>query len=153
MRQALACGLVVLTAVLLGPVGLRADEAAALAWVAKHGGTVTRAEKKPGRPVVGVDLRFRKVTDAELKELAHFDALQTLDLRRTKVTNAGLKELAKLKALHTLDLSRTQVTDAGLNELANLKSLRVLYLYHTHVTAAGVAELRKALPKCSIYHG
>jgi internalin A len=95
MRRALAGGLVVLAAVLLGPVGLRADEAAALAWVAKQGGTVTRDEKQPGRPVVGVSLRYQNVTDAGLKELAPLKSLQSLDLRFTKVTDAGVAELRK----------------------------------------------------------
>ena len=47
----------------------RADEAKAVKAVEKLGGKVTVDDKRPGKPVVGVDLSNTKVTDAGLKEL------------------------------------------------------------------------------------
>jgi hypothetical protein len=73
MHKALVGGLVALSTVLAYPVGLRADEAAAVAWVTQHGGKIARDDKQPGRPVIKVDL-YRiggsQVTDARLKELS-----------------------------------------------------------------------------------
>ena len=80
----------------------RADEAEdkAVARVKEFGGTFTRDNKAPGKPVVTVDLGNTKVTDAGLKELAALKNLTTLNLYRWhKVTDAGLKELAALKNL------------------------------------------------------
>src|SRR5262245_41939792 len=79
---------------------------------------------EPGRPVVRLNLRFRRVTDADMKHVAVFKRLQTLDLLRTKVTDVGLKELAGLTELEELHLGSTKVTDAGLKELVGLDKLR-----------------------------
>jgi hypothetical protein len=75
----------------------RADDAEdrAVAFVEKLGGTVTRDAKAPGKPVVRVSLALKKVTDAELKNLAALKNLTALGLIRTKLTGAGLKELQK----------------------------------------------------------
>ena len=73
-------------------------------------------DKQPDKPVVGVDLRHTKVTDAELKALKEFKSLQDLDLSYTRVTDAGLKELKELKSLQRLHLGDTRITDfAGWN--------------------------------------
>ena len=117
-------GAVMLLACLSGAAW--ADEASAVKAVEKLGGKVTRDDKLPGKPVIGVNLPA------------------------TKVTDAGLKELKDLKQLTTLDLFFTGVTDAGLKELKELKQLTTLYLGHTLVTADGVADLQKALPGCKI---
>ena len=153
----------------------RADEASAVKAVENLGGKVTRDDKLPGNPVIGVNLGGLfpgKVTDAGLKELKDLKQLNTLDLYGTPVTDAGLKELADLKQLTTLNLSGTQVTNAGLKELKDLKQLTTLKLRNvtdaglaelkdlkqltslnlgaTGVTADGVADLQKALPGCKI---
>jgi hypothetical protein len=84
----------------------RADEAEdkAVAFVKEHGGTVGRDDKAPGKPVVKVGLRDKRVTDAGLKELAPLKSLTTLELPFTTVTAAGLKELQK--ALPKCEISR-----------------------------------------------
>ena len=101
-------------------------EATAVNAIEKLGGRITRNGKLPGKPVIEVDLRS------------------------TKVTDAALKHLAELKNLQTLDLRGTQVTDAGLQDLAAFKNLTSLDLFATGVTQAGGAALRKELPKCDI---
>ena len=117
-------GAVMLLACLSGAA--RADEASAVKAVEKLGGKVTRDDKLPGKPVIGVNLAG------------------------TGVTDAGLKELKDLKQLTTLYLNMTGVTDAGLKELKDLKQLTSLILTATKVTDDGVADLQKALPGCKI---
>jgi hypothetical protein len=51
-----------------------------------------------------------------------------------------------------LDLAKTELTDSGLKELANLKHLTLACLCETKATDAAVEALRKALPKCFIFH-
>ena len=51
-----------------------------------------------------------------------------------------------------LDLAKTDVADAGLKELAKVKNLSSLCLCETKVTDDAVEALRKALPKCFIFH-
>ena len=118
---------------------VRADDAEdeALALVNKLNGKVTRDVRAPEQPVVAVDLNFKEITDAGLKELAALKSLTSLDLRFTETTDAGLKELAALKNLTALDLRLTKITDAGLKELAALKNLTTLKLYSEKVTNAG----------------
>ncbi len=155
--------------------GWSADaEAKGVAAVERLGGTVTRDEERPGKPVVEVHLGFSQATDADLKELAGLKRLQVLALPHTAVTDAGLKELAALPALRKLYLNDTGVTDAGMKELARLRSLQTLYLggtavsdaglkqlaalkglqslkvHSTSVTAEGVKELKAALPALDI---
>ena len=69
----------------------RADEAEgkAVALVKKLGGAVMRDEKKPGKPVVHVDLSRTKISDAAVKELATFKQLQKLDLERAGSVRYG----------------------------------------------------------------
>src|SRR3954452_6604591 len=77
--------------------GEAADKAVAL--VEKLGGSAKRDAKKAGRPVISVELRNTKATDADLKELAVFKQLVSLCLDNTQVTDTGLKELAAFKQL------------------------------------------------------
>lgn len=93
-------------------------EESAIAFVEKLGGTVTRDETQPGRPVIDVSLRGTNATDADLKEIAPFKNLTTLDLSLAPVTGAGMKELAPFKNLTYLFLADTKVTDEGMKELA-----------------------------------
>jgi hypothetical protein len=151
-----------------------AEQKKAVAEVHKLGGKVQIDDKRPGKPVIAVDLRGCNVTDGGLKHLRRLTELQRLNLRDTKVTDAGLKHingltrlwmlcldgtrvtddgvkhLKGLTQLQELGLERTEVTDAGLEHLKGLKQLSALYLWGTKVTDAGVKELQEALPKCDI---
>src|SRR5207249_4172664 len=99
-------GAVMLLACLSGAA--RADEASAVKAVEKLGGNVTRDDKLPGKPVIGVNLGGTQVTDAGLKELKDLKQLTTLFLNHAQVTGAGLKELKDLKQLTSLALHNTQ---------------------------------------------
>ena len=96
MSRFMLCG-VVSWLILASPAAGRADDAEdkAVEFVKGLKGEVTRDEKLPGKPVVGVKLNFMQVTDAGLKELAPLTNLTTLSLSGTRVTDAGLKELQK----------------------------------------------------------
>jgi hypothetical protein len=63
--------------------------------VKELGGKVTRDERAPGKPVVGVNLGGKAVTGAGLKELAAFKHLTTLNLSDTDVTDADLKQAVR----------------------------------------------------------
>ena len=117
-------GAVMLLACLSGAA--RADEASAVKAVEKLGGKVTRDDKLPGKPVIGVNLCSTRVRDADLKELKDLKQLTSLQLGGGRVTDAGLKGLKDLKQLTSLNLGSTKVTDDG------------------------VADLQKALPGCKI---
>src|SRR5438477_11668371 len=97
LMRTMLVGAVMLLACLSGAA--RADEASAVKAVEKLGGKITRDDKLPGKPVIGVNLTGTKVTDAGLKELKDLKQLTSLILAKTKVTDAGLKELKQLKQL------------------------------------------------------
>src|SRR2546421_3958738 len=104
MRRMLV-GAVMLLACLSGAA--RADEASAVKAVENLGGKVTRDDKLPGKPVIGVNFGHPKVTDADLKELKNLKQLTSLNLGWAKVTDVGLKELKDLKQLTSLSLTYT----------------------------------------------
>ena len=86
-------GAVMLLACLSGAA--RADEASAVKAVEKLGGKVTRDDKLPGKPVIGVVLNRTRVTDASLKELKDLKQLTHLNLIHVKVTDDGVADLQK----------------------------------------------------------
>ena len=136
------------------------------------------SQLEPGSPgiIVGVGLRYRDLTDAELQPLSSIRELVWLDLNdtavgddglfhlsgltglkrlrldETQITDAGLAHLAGLTQLEQLNLYKSPITDAGLVHLAALANLKELSLQRTQVTAEGVAKLQKSLPKCQIAH-
>jgi hypothetical protein len=114
--------LLALLCILCSSAPVRADaEDKAVEAIKKLGGSVMRDDNAAGKPVVRVDLRGTKTTDADLKELKEFKSLRTLDLFNTKVTDAGLKELKEIKSLRILYINKTEVTNDAVKEL--LKAL------------------------------
>src|SRR4051812_29428864 len=99
-------------------------ESRAVRALTKLGGEITLDQKKPEKPVIGVLLRGREITDAALWDLDAFPRLRTLELPEARITDAGLKEIAGVKELQSLDLSHTRITDAGLKHLAPLEQLQ-----------------------------
>jgi hypothetical protein len=83
----------------------KAAEDSAVAALEKVGAGIRRDEKRPGKPVLWVDLTNKtQVTDADLKGLKDLKSLQLLNLGVTRVTDACLKDLKDLKSLRTLNL-------------------------------------------------
>ena len=150
---AMLLGLLVVTSNAVGEnkVVERSDaEKKAIAAIKKLGGKVTLDEKKPGKPVISVDLNYTKVADAGLVHLQGLTKLQTLRLIASNVPDAGLVDLKDLTELQVLWLYKTKITDTGLVHLKGLTELQSLELYNTKVTEAGVKKLQSELPKCRI---
>ncbi|QEL18400.1 alpha/beta hydrolase family esterase [Limnoglobus roseus] len=72
--------------------------------------------------------------------------------RFEKWKDGVVPELPMPESSFGLDLAKTEVADSGLKELAKLKHMTALALCETKVTDAAVEVLRKALPKCFIFH-
>ncbi len=106
------------------------------------GGTVTIDQGNVYKPVIGVDLHHKHVTDAQLDSLRVLPALRVLNLSATNVTDEGMKVVGGLTKLQTLQLNETAVGDAGLAELRGLTDLHELSLYHTRVTDEGLTHLK-----------
>src|SRR5215213_9503780 len=83
LMRTMLVGAVMLLACLSGAA--RADEASAVKAVENLGGKVTRDDKLPGKPVIGVHLHEIWVTDAALKELKDLKQLTWLSLTVTQV--------------------------------------------------------------------
>lgn len=129
---------------------LRAMREIGLLHLHRDGAGTNDSRPKSVEDVVALSVRYSKVGDAGLKELAPLKNLTKLNLEHTKVTDAGLHHLAAFPKLRSLDLRDTQVTDEGLKHLVGLSELRELFVAQSKVTDAGVFALRKALPKCRI---
>src|SRR5712691_11471173 len=82
LMRTILVGAVMLLTCLSGAA--RADEASAVKAIENLGGKVTRDDKLPGKPVIGVNLGGTKVTDAGLKELKDLKHLTSLNLGWTK---------------------------------------------------------------------
>jgi internalin A len=127
------------------PTVARVDEAEdrSVAFVKKLGGRVYRADYKPGRPVIGVDLVQSKITDAGLGQLAGLRELTKLQLHNTSIGDTGLQELAVFKQLQELTLDGTKISPAGLRALAGLNQLSWLGLGPKQINDATLETLRK----------
>jgi Leucine-rich repeat (LRR) protein len=100
----------------------------ALRAVQKIGAFVTRDEKTPGRPVIGVDFYFDGFKGSPLPLLQRFPHLRTLGLARWFPSDSEFQELAKFKELHTLKVGYGSLTVVELKSLLVLKELRSLDL-------------------------
>ena len=97
-------------------------------------------------------LNGTKITDAGLKHLLGLSNLSALGLNGTAVTDAGLERLKGLTRLKYLSLSGTKITDAGTKHLTGLTKLDNLIIEFTKVTDEGAKALKRALPKCKVWH-
>ena len=123
-------------------VPLPADRRGQIAGaVQKLGGHVTFDAKAPGVPLVGIDLHYSRVRDADLEMIDGLATLRTLNLYGTRITDAGLAHVTGLAGLQTLHLNDTGITDAGLQHLQGLTNLRELGLNQTRVTDQGLRHL------------
>ena len=118
-----------------------ADEATAAAALKKLVVRIQRDERQPNKPVIAIYLGGRKITDADLKNLASFPQLQSLSFYQTKISDTDLKLLGDLKQLQQLGLTGIGLTEAGLKNLAALEHLKTLNLYGTKITGPGFKNL------------
>src|SRR5687768_7942225 len=89
----------------------KAERERAIAAIKKLGGAVEVDATKPGRPVVGVNLKHIKEVDASLEHLQGLTDLGRLSLRDTRVSDDGMRYLKGMTNLEVLELGRTKVTD------------------------------------------
>src|SRR5262249_32936678 len=129
-------------ALLLSAQAARADEASAIKALEKRGATFTPAFPRPGRPVIGVSLLNKKVSDEDLVPLRDLKGLQRLDLYATPVADTGLAHVKDLTTLRYLDLGKTRVTGKGLAHLKGHTNLEEVLLRETKVDDAGLAYLK-----------
>src|ERR1043166_211196 len=88
----LAAALLLFTRSSACAAGDNAEQDRAIAKIENLGGKVELDEKRPGKPVIKVDLRRTKVTDGDLEILKGFTHLRSLNLRSLLgVTDAGMK--------------------------------------------------------------
>ena len=95
----------------------------------------------PGVPF-GLYLTNTRVTDENLKELAHLKSLHVLSLMYTGLTDKGMKELVVFQNLHVLDLLETHIGDYGMKHIAQITSLRALRPSE-QITGEGLKEVGK----------
>ena len=108
------------------PVWADDAEDKAVTFVEKLGGSVTRNEDAPGKPVTTVSLAQTKVTDAGLKELAGFKSLTHLSLHTTFLPNLSRSPTPSSGfAEETMELLMIQVifSALGTNLAADLATL------------------------------
>ncbi len=115
-------------------------------WIADLGGSVSR---NSSGQVIGVDLQNAWITDADLKQLRDFPALEQIDLSYTKISDAGLEQIVDLPNVKVLNLYYAEyVTDVGVAHVENWKHLEYLNVRGTKVTStvfehvAGMTALR-----------
>jgi hypothetical protein len=129
------------------------DEARALERIRELGGDVERDDEQPGKPIVKVDLSWKKLKDKDLEILTAFADLREVDLTEVRgITDAGLAGLREIKTVQVLDLGLTRIGDAALREIGGCRSLHRLNLWGTRITAAGLPALRacKQLRWCCV---
>ena len=131
------------------PAAAELSRVEALAAIERLGGVVTA----DGALVRKVDLSKTATADADLAILAALPELLELDLRFTKVTDDGVGQVARLKNLRFLNLFRTVVSDRGLQQLSSLTELDTLLIGGTKITSGGLAALRPLshLRKVSVF--
>jgi hypothetical protein len=83
---------------------------------------------RPGRPVVGIALNGRLVTDRTARYLMDFPLLEKLSLSNSRVTDAGIAVVEKLTHLRELSLADSPITDTGIGHLKGLNNLVSLNL-------------------------
>ncbi len=104
-----------------------------------------QVESDESGEIVGVDLRFKRITNAGLVPLKTLTGLKRLNLYNTEVTDAGLSLLPTFAKLRWLNLgsevSTLRITDAGLAQLPSMTSLLELNLGNTDIGDAGLVHL------------
>jgi hypothetical protein len=80
MRSRAHVGLILCGLAALAQAQPDANQERAVAEVLKAGGSVKRAAKLPGKPIIGVELTACTISESGLEQLRFLTDLQTLDL-------------------------------------------------------------------------
>lgn len=96
--------------------------------------------------VIEVRAAGLELGDAGFLSLPVFPNLRRLDLSRTRISDAGLRHMERFPALEVLNLYGTLVGDGVAESLAPCRRLRKVFLWRTSVSDAGLRRLRAAFP-------
>jgi len=127
------------------PKAVEADseQAKVIAEIESLGGSVTRDESRPGRPVHEVLWYKAEFTDRDLERLKVFDNLQELILGQVQDAESKLTRVPDLSQLQELWLMRMKPSNAFLESLQRLPKLQTLYLPHSQVSDANLRSIGK----------
>ena len=92
--------------------------------------------------VIDLNLAGSKITDASLRRLAEYEALERLHLQNSPISDVGIKELAGLERLSYLNLYGVSLSDDSIDALSAMPALRSVYLWQTGVSSEGVEALQ-----------
>lgn len=84
-------------------------------------------------PLVGLDIKYVRATDAVVYRLNGMENIEKLDLSQTGITREAIQPLSTLSSLNSLDLSETNIADANLEYLSFNPQLKKLSLRRTVV--------------------
>jgi len=127
----------------------------AIARIRELGGSLSRADDRPGSAVIGVGLNYQTIPAGSLEVLKSFPDLERLSLTDvsvdTKGERIGDKELApisELTNLKELSLRGTRITGTGLSYLTEMIKLEKLDLCHCPISDGlealkGLVQLRE----------
>ena len=110
-----------------GNIHAQSDDAVVALRVLAMGGIVERDDKRPGRPVVAVELG-PAIADGNLSFLHKARQLRRLKLHSAKITDASAAELARFIEITELDLRSPNITGTTIAQLGRLTSLQTLTL-------------------------
>jgi beta-lactamase regulating signal transducer with metallopeptidase domain/Leucine-rich repeat (LRR) protein len=123
------------------PPAANPARAQTIARIYELGGSVTRDETKPDRPVINATLSGTKVTDADLAMLTEITTLTSLTLMGTEISGDGLDRLSGLTNLRFLYLHKTEATDELMDHVTRLPNLISLTLRDSSITFAGLDRI------------
>jgi hypothetical protein len=144
MRQTHILTAAIVTAIVVGPAGARAQSRAsdspavayAIERIEQRGGWVVR--DKDGK-VSEVSLERTWSTDNDIDFVVELKDIRKLDLSFTYVTDKGIKKLQRLQQLEDLTLDTAEfLTDAAMAHLRANRALRRLAVRGVDITDAGM---------------
>lgn len=141
MKAIILTSLILCLGIVSAAAGVKSEEKA-VAAIKELGGKVEYGQGRLAKHVVSVDLSGKKITNADIVQVAQLKQLRHLNLSGTPVSGAT-QYIAFLKELRTLDLSETKVNDDNLARLSNLKKLEKISLRGTAVTEEGVKSIAR----------
>lgn len=100
--------------------------------------------------LIYLELRYARLTDDALADLAELKDVSGLDLSNTRVTGTGLRHLARLSRLRELKLDYAPLRADSLKAIGRINRLRELSIGDTDVNDASIASLAGMNPHLSV---
>lgn len=132
------------------------DESLAVTKIELLGGRLTRNDKLPGKPVVGIKFgQESRFGDKYTHLLSRFGHLERLHLAGLQISDSCLREVAAFQTLTEVDVYKCPlVTDAGIQELSKLRNLTYLGCVNCdQMTDDAVQGMEKLTKLTTLYIG